>query len=117
MRQVIIDLVECINGVSDTRSKKELATIVRRELEIDLQDAGVTSDNTRVTQREVSLANNGKKLEAVKLYKKRTGASLIDAKHAVEAAMSGRRMADPKNSDYRYVYNDVEAQDAGLKSF
>lgn len=95
MRQVIIDLVECINAVSDTRSKKELATIVRRELEIDLQDAGVTSDNTRVTQREVSLANNGKKLDAVKLYKKRTGASLIDAKHAVEAAMGYNWKSSP----------------------
>ncbi len=87
MRQVISDLFDCIRLVDDKRSKKELATILRRELEIDLNEAGVHSDNLRVTPREVSLANSGKKLDAVKSYKNRTGLSLMEAKHAVEAAM------------------------------
>ena len=87
MRPVITDLFDCISRVDDKRSKKELATILRRELEIDLQDVGVHSDNMKVTPREISLANSGKKLEAVKSYKNRTGRSLLESKRAIEAEM------------------------------
>src|SRR5690348_15974612 len=37
----------------------------------------------------VSLLQRGQKIEAIKVYKERTGASLVEAKQAVEALESG----------------------------
>ena len=86
MRTVIPQLYSCMLNVDNKSSKDQLATIIRREVEIDLESAGFTSTKNTVTQHEIELTRDGRKLEAVKSYKNRTGKSLMESKHAVEAA-------------------------------
>ena len=82
MRNVIGILVDCLGDLSDT-SKQQLATIIRRELEKDMQDSGL-SKNVYPTTIEMNLANENRKLEAVKRFKNRTGLSLMESKRAIE---------------------------------
>lgn len=88
MRNIFDELFSVMSNTSDQRSKKDIARIIRREIEIELEDHGLHSNNLRPTQREISLADSGKKLDAVKLYKNRTGRSLLESKHEIEAHMT-----------------------------
>ena len=88
MRKIFDDLFNALGATSDKRTKLDLARIIRREIENELKDNGVHSTNFQPTPREISIADSGKKLEAVKLYKNRTGRSLIEAKHEIEAHMT-----------------------------
>lgn len=90
MRKVVSDLLDCMNRVEDQRSKAQLATIIRREIEHDLVEAGLKFNNLQPTKIEIRLANNGEKLEAIKRYKNRTGCSLMESKNAIEAHMDFR---------------------------
>ena len=57
-------------------------------------------------EREVrSLLEQGKKIEAVKVYKDHTGSSLKDAKDAVEALLRGSSLLEPTES-----HGDLEAE-------
>lgn len=87
MRHVIENLFNCLQAIDNDLSKQQLATIIRREVEADLQDCGLKSNNYNVTAKELRIACDGNKLEAVKAYKNRTGLSLMESKRAVEDAM------------------------------
>ena len=51
-------------------------------------------------ERELrSLLDQGKKIEAVKVFKDQTGSSLIDAKHAVEALLRDNGLTWPMEAD------------------
>lgn len=88
MRNIFDDLFNVLSATSDKRTKMDIARVIRREIEIELEDHGVSSNNFKPTNREINLADSGKKLEAVKLYKNRTGRSLLESKHEIEAHMT-----------------------------
>src|SRR5262249_8164691 len=51
-------------------------------------------------ERELSaLLDEGQKIEAIKVYRERTGVGLKEAKDAVEAIQRGERLPDPEESD------------------
>lgn len=65
-------------------AREELAKIIMR------LTAELTGDNrvgSCLSNAEMDAADAGRKLDAIKLYKNRTGASLMDAKNAVERYM------------------------------
>lgn len=70
MRKIVNDLLDCMNRVEDQISKAQLAAIIRREIEYDLVEAGLESNDLKVTPKEISTANDGRKLDAVKSYKR-----------------------------------------------
>ena len=50
----------------------------------------------------VRLLDQGQKIEAIKLYRKRTGAGLKEAKDAVEAIQRGERPQDPEDGENQF---------------
>ncbi|MBK8048586.1 MAG: hypothetical protein IPK16_16585 [Anaerolineales bacterium] len=70
------------------RNQGSSATSPADELRISVEGAGLTE--MAVQLREVAtLARSGRKIDAIKRYRSLTGASLVDAKRAVEALESG----------------------------
>jgi ribosomal protein L7/L12 len=85
---IINNLLSCLEQTSDKHSKKLLSTVLRRELENEMRKRGYINLRPEPTVYELSLANNNKKLEAVKMYKERTGLGLLESKRAIEGRMS-----------------------------
>ena len=85
LNPIIQSLFDCMEQTSDVKSKKDLATIIRREMDSEFARVGCGSVHV-VSRREIDLVHDGRKLEAVKSYKNRTGKTLMESKHAVEQA-------------------------------
>ena len=102
MRSIINELFVVLGAVGDQRSKKDIARIIRREIEIELEDAGLKHENNfKPTNREIQIADSGQKLEAVKLYKNRTGRTVLESKHEIEAHMTINKPKRVGGEEYR----------------
>lgn len=102
MRRIIETLFNCVQECDSEKSKQELARIIRRELESDFQGIGIYNGNSSTTVRtsEINMAVDGRKLDAVKAYKNRTGLGLLDSKRAIEAAMEDHRLDRVQRQQY-----------------
>jgi len=89
MNSIIPQLMSCLEDLQDKRSKAQMATIIRRQTEIEMTALGLAQPKYNVRQDELDRAYQNK-LEGVKMYKNRTGRGLMDSKHAIEDAMEGR---------------------------
>lgn len=65
---------------------KQQANIIN-QMKNQLQQAGLAVNNPHgVSDEEQALINEGKQVHAIKAYRERTGADLLTAKNAIEAA-------------------------------
>jgi ribosomal protein L7/L12 len=63
----------------------------------------------------ISLLDQGQKIEAIKLYRERTGVGLKEAKDAVEAIQRGERPQDPDEGDNSFHQTLVSLLKQGRK--
>lgn len=59
--------------------------MIRRKVNAIAQHLGMDAGGTQVPPQVLGLIQVGRKIEAIKVYREATGASLSDAKRAVEA--------------------------------
>ncbi|QOR47351.1 50S ribosomal protein L7/L12 [Trueperella pecoris] len=70
------------------RLRKENARLLKINAELNALLGGAGIDNPYgVTPDELTLATSGRKIEAIKAYRARTGADLLSAKNAIDAVV------------------------------
>jgi len=75
----------------ERRSSATQLTAVQRKLDLVLDHLGIAPPEQAEVVRHLE---NGRTIEAVRAYRKHTGASLLEAKQAVDRIAAGRRVTE-----------------------
>ncbi|MCA9034896.1 MAG: hypothetical protein KDA91_07200 [Planctomycetaceae bacterium] len=84
-------------GWNLAEAKRAVEQLIEAE-HLDEADANAPSDGKGDLQEIVALLQNGRKLEAIKLFRNQTRAGLKEAKQAVELIAAKHGIEEPKGS-------------------